>query len=134
MSISFDWTAPATGTGNVKLSAAVNAVNFNQNSSGDAFNTNQLTLSEASTGVEEFASKSVSIYPNPATDILYIHQSIINNSFGISIYNQQGTIIKQQNLPAATTNSIEISSLPAGVYYLRINNSTAPAIKGFIKQ
>ncbi|MEE3083851.1 MAG: choice-of-anchor V domain-containing protein, partial [Candidatus Thermoplasmatota archaeon] len=43
---SFDWTAPSTGSGTVDVEIAVNTVNGNSASSGDAWTTSSITIPE----------------------------------------------------------------------------------------
>lgn len=65
--------------------------------------------------IDEFKMSSVSIYPNPATDILYIQSKHIDIR-RFEIYNLQGQLVKQnlnfQNQP------IDLSNLSRGVYVI----------------
>jgi hypothetical protein len=87
-------------------------------------NTVGLTKIDAITAVE--------LYPNPAQNILHINAS--NNVItAITITNTLGEIIKTINI-ADYTGTIDIKSLPTGIYFIEItaeNNSRA--IKKFIK-
>jgi arabinogalactan endo-1,4-beta-galactosidase len=59
------------------------------------------------------------VYPNPANDILYVKSSgeIINN---IKIYNANGVLVRNHS-EDLQLQSINISVLPKGIYFLRIN-------------
>ncbi len=133
MSVSFDWTAPAAGTGNVKLSAAVNAVNYNQNSAGDAFNTIQITLSEASTSVANTSIIAASIYPNPASNTLQIQSPLTEQQYVIQIFDVRGQLLLQQNM-SAHEKQVNISTLGAGTYMLKVSAGNSTGISTFIKQ
>jgi|GEM_PF-2208034 len=64
--------------------------------------------------------KSFSFYPNPAHSVLHI--SVDNNFTGtINIYNALGQQELQQQLNASLT-SIDVSGLPAGIYFLELED------------
>lgn len=66
---SFEWSAPAAGTGNVGLYATGNAVNQSGNTSGDFVYSTSMMLTEANpSGGFAFnsANADLSIYPNPS--------------------------------------------------------------------
>ena len=54
-------------------------------------------------------------YPNPANNVLHLSHSL--NASAISILNLQGEIVIELSEP---TESIDISSLDSGSYYLQI--------------
>ena len=69
------------------------------------------------------------IYPNPTKDFLFIDTSISKIS-KIEIYSIIGSLVLSKKL--TTTNSTEkldISKLPNGVYFLKINSSAVKFIK-----
>ncbi|MFY8186392.1 MAG: glycosyl hydrolase 53 family protein [Flavobacterium sp.] len=59
------------------------------------------------------------VYPNPASDILYVKSSgeSIKN---VKIYNANGVLVRNQS-EDLQLHSINISVLPRGIYFLRIN-------------
>ena len=71
---SFNWTAPAAGTGTVRFYATLNAVNNNGASSGDQPNTaSPLDFPESSgTGVADVKALQLRVYPNPTATALHI--------------------------------------------------------------
>lgn len=60
-----------------------------------------------------------SVYPNPVKDVLYIDVKD-NKEYHFQIYNLTGNMVKEGRF---TNNQTNISSLPSGVYLVRINNS-----------
>ncbi|MEW6467909.1 MAG: choice-of-anchor V domain-containing protein [Bacteroidota bacterium] len=68
----FNWTAPALGTGAVTFYAAFNRANNNGTSAGDVIVKSTLTVQEdPSAGFAEYDEKNaVRIFPNPAADHL----------------------------------------------------------------
>jgi hypothetical protein len=74
-------------------------------------------------------SKNPKIYPNPTKDFLFVDTSISKTS-KIEIYSIIGSLVFSKKL--TTTNSTEkldISKLPNGVYFLKINSSALKFIK-----
>ncbi|HRY98942.1 MAG TPA: T9SS type A sorting domain-containing protein [Bacteroidales bacterium] len=70
---SFDWTAPASGSGAVTFYGAFNAANGNGATSGDVIYTSSLSVNESvSTGINLAAGNAIKVFPNPATDRLSV--------------------------------------------------------------
>lgn len=63
--------------------------------------------------VEEAAVESVSLYPNPANDIVRVEGATATE---VKIYNSLGQLVKT----VENTNEINLAGLPQGVYLLRI--------------
>ena len=70
------------------------------------------------TSVDENGMEAVSLYPNPASDKLYLEG--LEEECEISIYNVMGTKVKTTILQG--DSEINISDLPAGLYFVRIGN------------
>lgn len=77
---------------------------------------------------------AVTIYPNPANDIINIS---ITNTLGTlaaenaSITDINGRIIKK--LTSVTNNQINVSDLTSGIYFLNIETNEGSTVKKFIK-
>ena len=77
----FNWTAPATGTGPVTFYAAGNAANNNGTASGDFIYTTSQPITEFLSGLDELKSVSrAHVFPNPAVDNFKIEFSIIETA------------------------------------------------------
>lgn len=72
--------------------------------------------------VVEISSETLSVYPNPATDVIYLED--VENEM-ISIYDAMGRLVIQQ----VYTESIDVSSLAKGVYAVK----TQKGIVRFVK-
>lgn len=72
----------------------------------------------------------LNIYPNPASDVLNI---TTNGKAQAGIYNLSGQLMQSNSINSGT-QSINISSLPAGIYTVRLQNGDATATQNFIKQ
>lgn len=64
-------------------------------------------------GVNEVNDEGISIYPNPATDVLYINCAKPITS--VQLYNSLGQLVNSQ----LSNNAINITGLPGGLYVLK---------------
>ena len=69
--------------------------------------------------MQTVAEGTIALYPNPATDVLYIVNAPENAQ--ADIYTIAGVLVKSQKVGA--NEPINISSLSAGIYLVRINNT-----------
>ena len=82
-------------------------------------------------GISRIAASSFSIYPNPATDVIYIKSNVPAKVLSISITDMSGRIV----MPTQTSgNTINTLSLPDGMYILRINTDAGNYTNRFIIQ
>ena len=79
---------------------------------------------------DNFSTETFSIYPNPVSSILYI-SSEINNIEAITIYLANG--IKAISIENKN-NSIDISNLSNGLYFVEISSKEGKLVKKFIKK
>ncbi|MGY0392211.1 T9SS type A sorting domain-containing protein [Bizionia sp. KMM 8389] len=68
------------------------------------------------------------LYPNPASDRLFIKSNKTINR--LTIYNVNGQVIKQIH---SISNGVDVSSLPTGLYFLNIKTAKGEISKKFIK-
>jgi len=79
-------------------------------------------------------NEKIKIYPNPATDNLFINCSSFNsNSVVLSIYNLLGDRIFVNELNSAE-NSIDLSSYPKGMYLIKLTSEQANYSEKIIKE
>jgi len=83
-------------------------------------------------GVKQFDKKAISVYPNPATDVLNVssQNDVIST---IEVYN----LIGQQVInvaPNATLATVNVSALKAGVYMVNATVNGKTSTSKFIKQ
>jgi hypothetical protein len=116
-----------------------NSVSITSNSftiSVPALSTTAVLLKSAPTGVNEIQSnlKELKIYPNPASDKLYVQfGSNVTETIEVTIFDQAGrTIRSTQNYYIENSPiSIDISSISKGVYLLSVKTSNTLITKGF---
>jgi hypothetical protein len=74
--------------------------------------------------------KDYFIYPNPASNTISI-ESIFNSFYTVEILNSIGIIVLKENVK--NNNSLNISFLPSGIYYLKASSVNNIFFSKFIK-
>ncbi len=86
------------------------------------------------TGFNAYASnKNISVYPNPANDIITIENNAFAKNQTMSVYDTRGQLLMQQPVFQAKTN-LDISLFSKGIYFLKVENESGVTIKKFIKE
>ena len=87
---------------------------------------------EKETGIADVETQSISIYPNPANDRLFIEaESEIENVVIYDIYGRH-QVTKSPSHQEMT--SVNVSGLKAGIYFVKINTKNGEIVKRFIKE
>jgi hypothetical protein len=131
---SFDWTAPAAGSGEVVFYGAFNLSNNNGSSSGDDIILSTLLISEStSTGLDApQADKQLFVYPNPARDYLTLETANEATGSPFIIYDQSGRRVGM-GLISGNPTTISIGHLNPGVYYVLLGDRNQTPTR-FIKE
>ena len=81
-------------------------------------------------GIEELTS-SISVYPNPVSDKLYIETEVEIEE--VSIFDIYG---RRQELSAVSCqpSAIDVSNLNSGVYFVKVVTNEGEVVKRFIKK
>ena len=79
-----------------------------------------------STSLSEFPESSVSVYPNPVSDILNVSGEDVSR---ISVYSH-GVLLKE----VRDSNAVSVQELAKGVYLVRIRTGSSEIITKFVKQ
>jgi len=95
--------------------------------------TMNFTYSEG-TGITNTANPAISVYPNPTTGKLKIESGENKgiNPLVIEVYDITGR--KIVNCQLSIVNSIDISHLPTGIYYVKVKTSTGEFVQKIIKK
>jgi hypothetical protein len=100
----------------------------------DGCKTRDEVLQACTVGVDEsiYEEAYLNISPNPASTQITIKTLGISSKFQISILNLNGKEILRQNAEKPST-VIDISNLPSGVYFLRLNGEGEVSVEKFVK-
>lgn len=139
----FEWTAPQTGTAAFYASGL--AVNNNGTYGiGDLGDTTSLILnSNIDAGIKSIqeAATTLSIYPNPSSDIISFQYNLITGGkVKASLYNLQGeeisVLFNAQQSPGNQTKTVLYpNDVPAGIYLIKLSiNGKYISEKMIIKQ
>lgn len=132
---SFDWTAPAAGTGNVTFYFAGLVGNNNgTDDSGDYTYTGNQVYAEnvgGTSGIETIQA-TASVFPNPATTQLAV-KSNIQASAVISVLDINGRLMQQLPVENAANFDLNIAELNAGVYFVHVQGASKAANVRFVK-
>lgn len=123
---SFDWTAPAAGTGEVTFYGCFNYANGNGGSSGDSIIKSTLVVNEkVASGVKQssLAKLGFNLYPMPAIDEINLqnnHNIYVSN---IQIFDINGKLMMSKEVETDGSIKLNIENLPMGTYLLNISDS-----------
>jgi hypothetical protein len=79
--------------------------------------------------LEDPAALDVRVYPNPTDGLLHIEASeYIGSGLTLSVYDMRGRLMLQRDGVQEETTTLDVSSLPAGVYQLRIGSAGLPML------
>jgi|GEM_PF-1173834 len=84
-------------------------------------------------GIKQFAINNVSIYPNPATNVLNINFANAANKTSVKIF----SLIGSEVLSTTTSDnnlSVDISNLAAGTYMVQITSDNVSVTKKIVKE
>lgn len=103
------------GTAKIKISFNSNGKVVSQN----------ITISSAVLGTNDLAKSVVNVYPNPVNNVLFIET---NEASKAEIFAITGIKMTEKTFQKGK-NQLDVSSLPKGVYIIKVNNSTFKVIK-----
>ncbi|MEO8589957.1 MAG: T9SS type A sorting domain-containing protein [Flavobacteriales bacterium] len=85
-------------------------------------------------GVRDVASsKAISLYPVPANDVLVLSLKGCTGVVSVDILSPTGSLVRTLPVQDNRSNDLDLSGLPAGQYYLRMDRLHRTAIKPFVK-
>ncbi len=85
--------------------------------------------------VDEFASvdqafeASISLYPNPFDDRIQINAETVLNDVNLQMYDATGKLVYDNHISQLQNETIQLSDLPIGIYFLRIISAEGEAYK-----
>lgn len=78
-------------------------------------------------GITESAQTAFQVYPNPGSDILYVHYPLWNKELPMQLFDLSGRLIKEELL-LSPTQSFSVRDIGKGFYLLRIGSGTQKII------
>ncbi len=127
----FQWTAPAAGTGTVTFYGAYNFANNNGGTSGDVIVTHAQTFSEnLATSLSEVSGSRLEIFPNPVEDHINIRMADVDEVIMVTLMGVDGRVVLQEkhvqgNIRIELTNR----KVPSGVYMLAIEAGSKRVVR-----
>lgn len=126
----FQWQAPAAGSGEVNFYAAFNAADGQNNTTGDQIFNSDLTVAEGWPVAVSAnpSSLELKIFPNPASDAVSVTLPQEFERATLSVLDLTGKPVFHQDAEGTKTQ-VDVSGLPAGVYFLMAQSSDQSAVK-----
>jgi hypothetical protein len=79
-------------------------------------------------------SDIISMYPNPATEQLYINRLMDNDPTEINIYSIDGQLVSTLNFTSGKVICLSVDQWPTGVYHVHVKSATGAYTMPFVKQ
>jgi hypothetical protein len=95
------------------------------------FNNISFTVNATPTSIGSVGTSVNSIFPNPAADVVTIRNA--NAITGISVYSVTGALVLNKAMSGQSSVTLNVASLPAGSYLVRVATSTGITTQRFIK-
>lgn len=114
---------------NLTLIAFVNNHDANDVNNRAILNANSMKVVDLPTGISDNNESRTTIYPNPATNVLNVVSE--KEIQMVEIYNVEGQLVKTID---GNVNSIGISELNNGIYFVKIRTENGTATHKFIKK
>lgn len=86
-----------------------------------------ILISTEAVGIDEASANSVKVYPNPATDNLYIEGEDI---LGVEVLDMNGRVVRS----IANAGTIDMSELSNGVYMVRTTTGNGISVRKIVKK
>lgn len=132
----FDWIAPSAGTGQVIFFGSFLVANSNNANVGDTVYYTSLEIPEnPSAGIDPVKDpgESLSVFPNPAVELITVKTGPVLIGSGFFISDLSGKNVLYGTLTGLHTH-INVSSLPAGIYILRIEGDAGKRVKFMVER
>ena len=88
------------------------------------------------TGIESWLENSVTLFPNPAKEVINVQCKMYNVQFGgeIQIVDVYGKVVVETFHEASLQARIDVSGLAAGMYFVRVTTEEGVVTKSFVKR
>lgn len=94
-----------------------------------------VTIVRDDLGVEDFATVDFTVSPNPATDIVTFHGVALSTEGYLTLSDATGKTIAAVRIPANDNDyTMDVATLPAGVYFINITAGTTHYTSKLVKK
>lgn len=114
---------PSTASPNSSVTITYVYADGTTQCSGSA--TNTIFVSEC-LGITENPVTALAVYPNPTSGLVYI--SNVSAKTNVEVINALGTLVSKKTI-TANDNTIDLSNVNAGVYFIRVENQIFRIVK-----
>ncbi len=131
-----NYAGPGVGVGGIFDPAiagvGTHTITYNFISAEGCDGTAQQTISvDACASLDEITEFSISIYPNPANDIIHVSYQIAGSDLStISLLNLDGKVVARNDVQGQIVNAnLNVSSFAAGIYFVQIEFGAKKVIR-----
>lgn len=128
----YNWTAPAEGSGDVTFYVCGNAVNNSNSAAGDKSSTITLTINENLNSIEQEELIQLKLYPNPSSEFIVL-ENIPLDIVIAEIYDLNGKKLFSSALNSQNKLIISLNDFTSGTFILQLKSETENISKLFIK-
>lgn len=132
----FDWTAPAAGSGPVTLYGAFNSTNSMSNSAGDIVYLSTTTVQEDLSALiaEDNFIPELTVFPVPANDFVEFRApNAANDFYSIDVYDISGSMVQTAATQTLQGFRLSISELPSGIYFVKVYTPEGFTVRRILK-
>ncbi len=129
---SYLWT-PSGQTGATASGLSAGTYNIDVTDANGCTESTQVQVG-SQVGLNEYGSSDIiSIYPNPATDLLYISSLIENDPIEIKIYSIDGQLLRTLDFKNDKVVCLSIDQWSKGVYHVHVKSAARAYTMPFVK-
>ncbi len=133
--LSYTATVTATTTGMITVDINANSVNDLSGNGNIAATQFSIVYDNLLDVNDETLANGLTVYPTPSNNIINITGAIDLDIERTEIFDIRGKLILSQKLdPSSIINTIDISSIPSGLYLMRIYSKTSSTMKRVVKK
>lgn len=125
----FDWTAPASGSGPVTFYGSFNVTNNNGSDSGDQIFTSSLTVQEGTLGVDDMQADKAEliVFPNPSNGKFSVAVSGVKAPISAKVFTADGRLVYSHlyNNVGTGKQIVDVNAdgkLSTGIYFVAVES------------
>jgi hypothetical protein len=130
---SYLWT-PSGQTGANATGLAAGTYNLNVTDANGCTESTQVQVGSQVGLNENGISNKISLYPNPATEQLYISRLMDNDPTEIKIYSIDGQLVSKLDFTSGKVICLSVDKWSTGVYHVHVKSAAGAYTMPFVKQ